>query len=238
MNALKTKLKFTYIFTLLLASGILLNSCSLESVGPDTTETITLDTFQGIKLAIAADVRIIKGETQSVVVTGPANVIEDISREVNSGIWTIELDKKFKTYNNLNITITTNHIEEIDISGSGDVTVEGTFLLSSLTISGSGDISANTDASRLESRISGSGGITVGGSVDEFINKISGSGNVKGFELEAKQANIDISGSGNVEIYAINSLDVKISGSGDMYYKGTPSITQNISGSGNLVNSN
>lgn len=67
---------------------------------------------------------------------------------------------------------------------------------------------------------------------------LMGSCSFKGFSLSADYCQVDISGSGNVEISALKSLDVSIDGSGSVFYKGTPSIMDHISGSGRVVDSN
>jgi hypothetical protein len=68
---------------------------------------------------------------------------------------------------------------------------------------------------------------------------VNGSGNVKLADLVNKDAHVDISGSGKVEIAPQNSLNVDISGSGTIYLKTEPkSIESDFSGSGKIVHPN
>jgi phage-related protein len=71
--------------------------------------------------------------------------------------------------------------------------------------------------------------------VEEADIHISGSGDVRNFGLQATKAKVKVSGSGNTEITVSNFLDVRINGSGDVYYKGNPSVNADISGSGKVV---
>jgi hypothetical protein len=61
---------------------------------------------------------------------------------------------------------------------------------------------------------------------------------VSAFNLEAKNADVEIRGSGDVEVFATDFLNVDIDGSGDVFYKGNPEITLRIDGSGELENAN
>ena len=114
-------------------------------------------------------------------------------------------------------------------------------ILSGLSISGSGDMQALgnfTGSSVMEARISGSGNISIEqGITDNFYANISGSGNIHAFGLQSKKAEVNSSGSGSVELKCSDELKVKISGSGDVYYKGTPAVSAEISGSGRVVKS-
>ena len=51
-------------------------------------------------------------------------------------------------------------------------------------------------------------------------------------------SNVEIDGSGDVEVNCSDNLDVEIDGSGSVYYKGNPIINSDISGSGQVVNDN
>ena len=59
-----------------------------------------------------------------------------------------------------------------------------------------------------------------------------------GFGLETQSAIVEIRGSGDAEIHAVNSLDVKISGSGNVTYRGNPGLNVKISGSGKVIDGN
>ena len=91
---------------------------------------------------------------------------------------------------------------------------------------------------QIKADIFGSGKIKLTGIADDLDLGISGSGDYKGFSLEAITTEVQISGSGEVEVLVTDQLDVRISGSGDVYYKGFPELDIEISGSGEVVNEN
>ena len=47
--------------------------------------------------------------------------------------------------------------------------------------------------------------------------------------------NVELDGSGDVTVWAVDALDVSISASGNVEYYGDLSVTNNITGSGNLT---
>ena len=190
-------------------------------------------------LSISGNVRIIKGQTQKVEITGREETVYEIEKAVDDGVWDIDLPNNYnKSYDKLNIVITSNNIEQLDLSGSGKITGEHTLPLSKVIISGSGNIDVITETAILTSTISGSGSLEISGKADELKHIISGSGSLNGFGLETTETEIKISGSGNTKIYVESNLDVAISGSGSVYYKGNPNFTTNITGSGQIINSN
>jgi hypothetical protein len=84
----------------------------------------------------------------------------------------------------------------IDISGSGDVTIDGTADSQTVTLSGSGDYGAGNLVSRNSSaEISGSGDVTVN-ALDTLEAEISGSGNA--IYTGNPQVSQNISGSGEL----------------------------------------
>lgn len=227
-----------YYSAFVIMTGLLISSCEKDK-SPVITQTFELEAFKGIELSIAGNVRVIEGTNQKVEITGREETVHEIIKTVNSGVWDINLpDNYHKSYDELDIVITSNEIEKLIISGSGDIIGEHTLPLSSVIISGSGNIAVKTETSILNCKISGSGNITISGKTDSLKHLVSGSGNLKGFALETTDTEINITGSGNSEVFVTTNLEVKISGSGNVYFKGNPSITINITGSGKIINAN
>jgi len=218
--------------------SLFLSSCQKDD-SPIITQSFDLNTFTGIDLSIAGDVTIIEGPVQMVEITGPEETVSKINKVVNSGMWDMKLPNSYnKSYRQLDIKITSSNLNQLIISGSGEIDVESIFPIADLLISGSGSINVKTDTPSLNAIISGSGSITVSGYADVLFQQISGSGSFNGFALETIEAEVIISGSGSSEVFVTDFLDVNISGSGSVYYIGAPVIKSNISGSGRIVNRN
>ncbi|MGB3778147.1 MAG: head GIN domain-containing protein [Tunicatimonas sp.] len=244
MNYLQIKKKASYYLVFIITMVLVISSCiddikDIKDNSPIVTQSFQLEAFNGIALSIPGNIRIIKGQNQEVEITGREETINEIKKTVNDGVWDIVLPNNYhKSYDELDIVITSNNIEKLILSGSGKITGEHILPLSNVIISGSGKIEAETESSILTSTISGSGRIDISGKADELKHNILGSGNLNGFGLEITDAEVSTSGSGKSKILVTSNLNVTIIGSGSVYYKGTPTITTNISGVGQIIDSN
>jgi len=254
----------------LIASVLLLLLATMESCesgmigirgeGEMVEQTLNLDDFYSLSSEISANVHITYGAEKSVKIVGQQNIIDNISTTVKSGYWEVKFNHRVRKHDGLDIYITTNDLESIELSGSGDLVSTNKFVSTravdysisgsgnidfdidapkvSAAISGSGDIRLNTSTPKVELIISGSGNSYLNGQSEALDITISGSGNIYAYSLETIECNVNVSGTGNCELFVANSLSIDISGSGDINYKGYPSISTHISGSGNIRNRN
>ncbi len=241
-------LKVSYLVIVILS--ILVVSCEKENIcisgqGAITTQTLSIADFSGIDLAGASNVTIHQGTTQEVKATGHLNIINRLKTNVSENVWKIQLEDGCYENYELSFEITVPNIEDLKLSGSGNIVMNDFENQGNLDveISGSGNIKINKfgGAEVLAVEISGSGQVLGN---DDFENlktltlAISGSGNYSGFSIQTDDCIVDISGSGNCNVFARNNLDVTISGSGSVFYKGNPQITSNITGSGSIIDAN
>ena len=212
----------------------------IKGQGNTVTQELYVLDFTGVKLEIAADIYITQGDELSVSVTGQPNIINELERDVDNGVWEIEFDRCVKNYREMTIHITMPEIDYLAISGSGTIYGQNTFDVDviDLKISGSGDMDLELNASKVDAKISGSGKMKLSGEAEVSEFNISGSGDYSAFELLTKRSEVSISGSGDADVFASEYLDVDITGSGDVYYKGNPSLNVRITGSGNVYNAN
>ena len=210
----------------------------IRGEGPTVTKTLNISPFHAVSLGFSGNVYLKQGSTQSVEVEGQQNIINNIKTGVRDGLWKINFDRPVRKHEPVNIYITIPKVTKAHLSGSGDLVSKGSFTgldELALSISGSGDIRFEAEASAISARISGSGDIDLSGKAAKVQLKVSGSGDIEAYDLQARDCNIQISGSGNCQITAEEMLEVKVSGSGDVYYKGRPRIHSKISGSGDLI---
>ncbi|MFC2129193.1 head GIN domain-containing protein [Bacteroidota bacterium] len=213
--------------------------------GNIVTETIEIADFSAIELIGADDVIITYGETQEVTATGDQNMIDRLKTNVTGDTWEVRLENGCHIDYQLTIFITMADIESIGILGSGDVLVNdftnGGDL--DLSITGSGDIELNQFANcpKLTADITGSGDIELQGEFPDLETldvSIIGSGDFIGYPADATEAYIEVIGSGNCYVTALDLLDVSISGSGDVFYKGNPLVDLHVTGSGSVISRN
>lgn len=240
------KSKSLSIFLFLACFSLIASSCSIgwdcvKGEGKMVEEQIKLSKFSRIEVSGSSRVFLTQGENQNVKIKAQANIIELLNKEVSDGEWDIKFEECIKTKEVVEIYITIPSIDELEIKGSGEIISQGTLNADQmdLSIKGSGEMKLSLDVTQLESTIAGSGDLQIKGTNQSHDISIKGSGDVSAYELNSKQASVDIKGSGNVELKIEEALSVSIYGSGDVYYKGEEvKLKTNIKGSGNISKTN
>ncbi|MDP3970100.1 MAG: head GIN domain-containing protein [bacterium] len=212
------------------------------SVGETVTETRDVSDFSNIQLNGFGNLIIEQGSQEALEIETGNNLMKYIKTEVKGDTLVIEYKKAWlvglmmlKNHDETNFNLSVKDLDNISLSGSGDIVTEDFETTDlSIDISGSGDVDMNIQAKQLDSNVSGSGEFDLTGEVVNQSITISGSGKYRAFDLASQVAEVEISGSGEIELDVDDALDVSISGTGDVKYTGNPSITQSITGSGDI----
>jgi len=133
--------------------------------------------------------------------------------------------------------ITFNNLEELELSGVGNISSNTPLKMDNLVIksSGTGKIALSINAKSVETDLSGTGKIVLSGTTDMFDAKISGAGVIEAGSLTTNNCKTDISGIGKILVDVKDTLNANISGNGSVYYVSKPSvINNNISGIGSI----
>jgi hypothetical protein len=198
--------------------------------------------FTGISLEMPATVAVVQGNdanfAEGVVIETDDNIAPLLETVVERGQLVIRFVRGTGSVSTkvLNVTVNARTIEQLAISGSGDITsgkLQGAALRCS--ISGSGDIHlAQLQVDKLRISIAGSGDFEAAGRADEIEASVAGSGDIKAGKLAAERVKLSIAGSGDAVVRANTALNVRIAGSGDVAYYGNPQVTQAVAGSGEV----
>lgn len=197
--------------------------------------------FSGITISGRHNVYITMGNTESLRLEGDATAINEIETKVEDGVLKIRNKKQMNTrsWNNtgkVNIYIQAKSLNNLVLSGSGNVEVNGKVKSANLsnTISGSGSIEVSMEVGNYSAVISGSGKISAKGYAKNAKITIAGSGDFDGHNLKTSNSTAKVSGSGDISIIADKQLDAVVSGSGDIRYSGNATVNSTKSGSGNI----
>ena len=187
------------------------------------------------------DVHISSGSEFDVVVHAESNLLPYIETEVRGNNLKIHTRGLTSLRNRLPIEVfvTVPYIDGIVQSGSGSVTTgffEGDEF--SFVVSGSGSIETSVDAFSVNSVVSGSGLLYVSGYSRAADMIISGSGEIDAWDLDVRDCDAKVSGSGEVWVYVDRRLKAVISGSGNVFYGGNPVVESQVSGSGGVIHKN
>lgn len=196
--------------------------------------------FKGVSVVGGMDVVLLPGATHSVRVEADENLLQHIITELDGDVLVVEPQKNM----NLNadagmkVYITAPIFNKVEVSGSGNVVSQGRIKADKkmeTEISGSGDMRLELDAPEVQMEITGSGTINLSGNTRRFTSEINGSGDLRAFDLLSEDTEVEISGSGDAQVFASKQLGIRINGSGNVDYKGNPpAINQNVSGSGSV----
>ncbi|AXY76763.1 DUF2807 domain-containing protein [Paraflavitalea soli] len=209
--------------------------------GPSITQSRTVADFTKVSLGIPGILYVTQEPGYKLTIDAQQNILDIIETPVSGGELRIKFDngKRIGSHDKVIIRVSAPLFNALNVSGDGDISSNSTLQSSSLRLglSGSGSITlAGTEVTgKLEAFISGSGNIQINGGVaDAGDLNISGSGGIEMLDVSFKNAITHISGSGNIKAGVVQQLDANISGSGSVYYKGAPLISTHISGSGSV----
>jgi len=201
-----------------------------------------LSGFNAINLSASYDVYITQGATESVRVEAARDEQDRIITEVHGGV----LNISGKQHGGLHwdwggkkrvVYVVAKDINNISISGSGDVYFKGGINTNAMRIkvTGSGDITGRLNAKMLDVQISGSGDIHLSGRADVSNVHVSGSGDFSGRDLITGETTVRVSGSGDATVNASKKVDAGVAGSGDIRFTGgAQQVSTTKSGSGDI----
>jgi len=185
---------------------------------PAYSETRQIGTFDTIAVHAPLELTISRSQQPSLQVSAPQAVLRTLTTTVAQGRLTIRLPDMTNTPPPIRVTVATPSLRAIEIAGAARV--QATDLI--------------TDT--LAVALTGSGVIALGGQVERLTVSLGGSGALDLARLQAQHATLDFTGSGEVRLYASQSVQAQLSGAGRIVISGNPkqrSVAQ--SGSGQIV---
>lgn len=121
---------------------------------------------------------------------------------------------------------------ELNLQGSGNVSLDGAINQLQLRQSGSGDITMNlAPMEQLDLALRGSGDIAARGQVRSLQISNQGSGNLNLGQLKADYVYLQNSGQGDVKVMATQEIKGRLSGAGDLTVLGKP-VKRNLENQG------
>lgn len=200
----------------------------IEGNGNMTTQSREVPNYDAVALTGSMNVQLVRGTEGSLKIEAEENLQQHILTEVNSGRLKISVEKGYslQASRNYDITITVpfTDLEEVSLTGSGDIVSTEAIKAKNfaIKITGSGNVDLPVQAQTTSASITGSGDIRISGSSVDFDCKVTGSGDISAFDFKAEHVKATVTGSGDLEVYASESLKAVVPGSGDIAYRGNP----------------
>jgi hypothetical protein len=233
-----SRMNKTSLFALLIGCGAWLSCATGVTTGQTVKEVRNVSSFDGMSLAMAANVYLTQGDHQSVEVEADKNALEFIRTEIDGNTLTIKTKEgHWRNLGQVNIYVTMQDIKRLSVSGSGSITAQNPIHSDNLKtdVSGSGNVKIQAlESASISLTITGSGNIYLSGKNEqaELNETITGSGSCKTDELVVGNASITITGSGSARVNVLKELETNITGSGNVMYKGSPMVNARSTGSG------
>lgn len=209
--------------------------------GPVVTQNRAISGFTRVQMSLSGNLYFRQDNSYKVEIQAQQNIIDVIETSLigNELVVRIKNGTRIKSYQDVNVVVSSPVINGLAVSGSGSIKTMGLISTNGmqLSTSGSGDVLVpDLTATLIDANISGSGSVVVQSGVSDAVDtRISGSGSIDLANVVSKTAVTRTSGSGTTKVNASQSLNVDISGSGKVYYRGNPVITLKSSGSGKLI---
>ncbi|MGC4037101.1 MAG: head GIN domain-containing protein [Chitinophagaceae bacterium] len=239
---MKHILLFSSILIIIFSSCRFVEGRRVRGDGHVITQQRSITGFSGVETHGSINLEVSQGDFK-VVVESDENIIPEIVTEVQGGRLLVHFTDGFNSfsYTNATVYITAPDLNAFETHGSGNIESKGTINTGNkaeINVSGSGDITLSLHSPQVTSETYGSGNVTLSGETKDFSASISGSGDVHAFDLKAENVETSTHGSGNTEVYSSVKLTSEIYGSGDITYKGNPQISTQTHGSGAVSSAN
>jgi hypothetical protein len=202
------------------------------------TRSLAWDNSDRAAIALPANTHYQAGLGDQLVIKGDPAIISHV--HVRNGVVALDCHggAVFGRDRHIDVTLPGKHtFRTFEVMGTGNMDLSGLSQPEvALQVTGSGSITADARVAKLDMNVSGSGTVEAKGQTDKLNVEISGSGKIRAGELETKDANLDVSGLGNIEVAPQGALSVDLSGAGAIYLKKEPrSIQSDISGAGRII---
>lgn len=210
--------------------------------GKMTTVERSTGDYDGVAVSGSFDVILVAGQEGQVTVEGEENLLEYVITEVKNGNLEIRTERGVQLRpstwkHGITITVPVQEIDNLALSGSGDISTKTTLKSRNFNtqLSGSGDVSIDVEATEVKAALSGSGDLSLNGKATNLVIEVSGSGDVDAYGLDASFVECNVSGSADVNVSVDQTLRARVSGSGDIHYRGNPKkIDSKTIGSGGV----
>jgi hypothetical protein len=188
--------------------------------------------FHGVAASASVDAELVKGSENKVTITVENYELEDVETEIEGGV--LRVGMKSKGWNNgswkkrkVHALIEYNgELDHLSVGASADLIAKNVISGDKLKIevSSSGDMTLEVDVKELYANVSSSGDLNIRGKANRAKVVASSSADFEGSDLEVDEAELIASSSADITIHVNNSLKATASSSADIEYSGNPSV--------------
>lgn len=198
---------------------------SLEGNGNVITQRIAVQDFEEIDIDGVLNVYLKQGDLSKVEIMTDENLQDIVEVENINGILYVstETNSEFDA-TQMDVFITAPSINKIDLDGVTALYCESSLYLDNLEVEkhNTGYMQLNTNLDQLVINSSGVGEMSLIGKGNEVIIDNTMTGDISAYGFITKSLVLSHDGTGDVEVFVLDYLEVSITGVGDVYCKGKP----------------
>ena len=225
---------------LMLAGTTLMGGCIPDGITGDgdvVKEDRKVSGFTSLEVSGAFSVYLTQGNSEALTVEADENLMQYIKTEVHGDRLEIYVeDKNIKKFSEMNIYLTFEELEMIDISGAVSLQSENSLKFNDLSLEGSGasELKLDMEVGMLDADFSGASEIDLTGKAKAARFDFSGASELDAYDFVIEACELDVSGAAEARIHVTGSLEVDASGAASVKYKGSPSVSTDVSGAGSV----
>lgn len=209
------------IVTIFIATLLIISSYA------QTTDIRNVGSFSELSIKNAFEIVLTKGDKNEIKITvDEPEDIDKVVTKVSDGKLNIYTKKKSKNLGAVKIFIIYKELNGIEQSGATEISATNTIKTNKFYLKGSGatEVSLDLDVEELTIDFSGASEIKLDGNTNSFNVSLSGASELKASGLKSRNANINISGASEVQVYVTESIEGETSGASSIKVKGGVSV--------------
>lgn len=228
-----------------LSTLILFTAVSCSNSEPDSTTSRTYDVtnFTSLNLELIGDIIYEQTDSSYLNASGSSILIDALKVSNSNGKLSVELKDKQKfsgSKKELVIKVGSPNIESINFESIGKLRLKNSVKGDKLDITNNGIGQINIDDCHVNTfnlTSKSVGLIEVKGSANDVTINSEGVGQIDCSDFKANQVKVVSKGTGNLSVFAKESIDITLKGVGNVKYYGNPAeVKTDISGIGKVKN--
>ena len=232
-------------FVLAVVATSLFSSChyitgkKVRGNGNVITQTRTASNFNSVDASGAVDVYVRQDSAFSAKVTIDENLQEYIEVYEDGGVLHIHQRDNINVdaTGRMKVYVSAPQFEQFRVSGASNIHGESKITSPTkiaIDAAGASNITLDIKAPDTEVEVSGASTVNLTGQTKNLKVDGAGASNARCFDLLSENADVEVSGASNADVFASVDLKARASGASDVRYKGAASYTGHASGAGSI----
>ncbi len=220
--------------------SLLLAGCGHSVAGSGQMKTTTMEVSGTAKVKFfgLGQLSISQSDSDSLNITADDNLLPLLGSRLEGEVLTLDQKsgQQIRPSKAIEYKLNLKSLEALDWSGAGKVSLSDIKVPRLVVLAaGAGEIQlSGVQVEDLILELGGAVQVVAAGQVKNLNVQGSGAGSLDAKSLQAENATVNLSGTGNAAVNASATLDARISGVGSITYSGSPKVTQSVTGVGKV----